>query len=77
MTLKRAGRLPKLTLRQLHERLQVLERERASRQPSSRWWLDQAGQFKDDPAFDEIVKLGRAYRESQNRAARRGKRAGT
>jgi hypothetical protein len=77
MTLKRAGRSAKLTLKQLHERLQVLERDRAARVPSPRWWADHAGRFKDDPAFEEIVRLGRQYRAKQNREALRGKRAGT
>jgi hypothetical protein len=29
-----------------------------------RWWVDDAGRFADDPIFDEIVRLGREYRES-------------
>ena len=28
------------------------------------WWHDDAGAFADDPVFDEIVRLGREYRES-------------
>jgi hypothetical protein len=28
------------------------------------WWRDDAGRFADDPVFDEIVRLGRQYRES-------------
>lgn len=28
------------------------------------WWRDNAGTFKDDPIFDEIVRLGREYRQS-------------
>lgn len=30
----------------------------------SPWWIEGAGRFKDDPEFDEIVRLGREYRES-------------
>jgi hypothetical protein len=29
-----------------------------------RWWVDDAGRFKHDALFDEIVRLGREYRES-------------
>ena len=29
-----------------------------------RWWRAGAGRFAKDPVFDEIVRLGREYRES-------------
>jgi hypothetical protein len=28
------------------------------------WYLSRAGQFKNDPVYDEIVRRGRAYRRS-------------
>lgn len=28
------------------------------------WWISEAGHFANDPGFDEIVRLGREYRES-------------
>lgn len=28
------------------------------------WWVTEAGRFANDPVFDEIVRLGREYRES-------------
>ncbi len=28
------------------------------------WWRDDAGAFADDPGFEEMVRLGREYRES-------------
>jgi hypothetical protein len=28
------------------------------------WYISRAGQFKDDPAYDEIVRRGRSYRNS-------------
>lgn len=31
---------------------------------SGAWYLSRAGQFKDDPVYDEIVSRGRAYRNS-------------
>ena len=30
------------------------------------WWQTTAGRFANDPVFDEIVRLGREYRESQH-----------
>ena len=63
------------TLKTLEERMTTLERDMTevkesietqnSRQPNP--WLDQVyGAFKDDPLFDEAVKYGRKWRESQN-----------
>ena len=63
------------TLKTLEERMTTLERDMTevkesietqnSRQPNP--WLDQVyGAFKDDPLFDEAVKYGRMWRESQN-----------
>jgi len=28
------------------------------------WWVQIAGRFENDPVFDEIVRLGKEYRES-------------
>lgn len=36
-----------------------------------RWWVEGAGRFKDDPVFDEIVRLGREYRESLRPGAKK------
>ena len=33
------------------------------------WYRQILGQFKDDPAFDEIVRLGRRIREAEGRRA--------
>ena len=63
------------TLKTLEERMTTLERDMTevkesietqnSRQLNP--WLDQVyGAFKDDPLFDEAVKYGRMWRESQN-----------
>lgn len=43
-------------------------------QPEAPWWETQAGRFKDDPVFDEIVRLGRKYRESLRPKPRKVKR---
>jgi hypothetical protein len=36
----------------------------AEADPRRAWWRDHVGRFKNDPEFDEIVRLGRQYRES-------------
>jgi hypothetical protein len=33
------------------------------------WWESWFGAFKDDPTFDEAVRLGSEYRKSQPNAA--------
>jgi len=32
--------------------------------PKGPWWREGAGRFAGDPVFEEIVRLGREYRES-------------
>ena len=61
------------TATKLEQRVTNLERElrkmrselkavrKSSRQP---WWKRLAGNFKNDPLFDEIVEAGKAYRRS-------------
>lgn len=34
-------------------------------QPHPDAWKSTFGQFKDDPGYDEVVRLGRAYRRRQ------------
>lgn len=61
-----------MTVAELEQRLQALEqtvRQLQSHVERStpgrrRWWVEDAGRFADDPVFDEIVRLGRDYRES-------------
>ncbi len=61
-----------MTIAQLADRLDALEKvvrrldAKISRpaDPNRPWWLEDAGRFKDDPVFEEIVRLGREYRES-------------
>jgi hypothetical protein len=71
------SRTPELTLEQLNERLEALERERLALTVSPRWWQDHAGRFQDDRAFDEIVKLGRKSRKVALKKPGRASRAGT
>jgi hypothetical protein len=61
-----------MTLAELEKRVAALEKAIAEIQcklnppPSEQrhWWRDDAGAFANDPVFDEIVRLGREYRES-------------
>ncbi len=59
---------------ELQQRMERLEREvgelkelirepRTKRDPKS--WMRTVGIFKDDPGFQEVIRLGREYRESQ------------
>ena len=71
-----------MTMVQLERRIQSLERRLTHltqqvkpQGKKARWWVDGAGRFADDPAFDAIVKLGRQYRRSLKPALARGKRA--
>ena len=61
-----------MTLKELEARLTALEKvvEQLRAQvagtgkPERHWWHEDAGRFANDPVFDEIVRLGREYRES-------------
>jgi len=62
----------KSTPGQLEERLAAVEtalgeiQRRLATLPSIPNWLDEViGSFKDEPAFDEVIALGRAFRESE------------
>ena len=56
----------------IEERLAALEAEVARLKQTTfapahedkPWWEEIRGQFKDDPAYDEAMRLGREYRES-------------
>jgi hypothetical protein len=69
-----------MTLAQLEKRVERLEKiiQGADRAPvpfrNAQWWLDHAGAFADDPGYEEIVRLGRKYRESLRPKARKSRR---
>jgi hypothetical protein len=71
-----------MTTAQLAERLEALEKTVAelkselakTKTPTRRWWAENAGRFAGDSAFDEIVRLGRAYRESLRPRAKKRKK---
>jgi hypothetical protein len=55
----------------LKDRVAKLEQDigelksRSVSQADQPWWQRIAGRFENDPAFEEIVRLGREYREAQ------------
>ena len=55
----------------LKDRVAKLEQEvgelksNSVRQVEQPWWERIAGRFENDPAFEEIVRLGREHREAQ------------
>ena len=64
----------------LEERVTTLERElrkiksalKAVHQaPPTPWWERLAGQFKNDPLFEEVVEAGQVYRRSQTPCTRK------
>jgi hypothetical protein len=61
-----------MTLQQLQQRLSELERQVAELQREARPLRplanvqDTFGMFANDPEFDEIVRLGREYRDQAN-----------
>jgi len=59
-----------MTMIQIEKRVKALEQTVRSlagkKRPANRkWYRNQAGRFAGDPVFEEILKLGRAYRRSQ------------
>lgn len=72
-----------MTVAELEQRVQVLEQtvqrlqQRVEGGPSSagQWWVESAGRFADGPVFEEIVRLGRMYRDSLRPKRRKVQRA--
>ncbi len=68
-----------MTIKELARRVEALEEEvlalrqeiRASGEEPRKWWRTGAGRFAGDPVFEEIVRLGREYRESLRPAGRK------
>ena len=62
-----------MTLQQLEERLLELEdkvQKLENRIPPTfptKPWRDTFGMFADDPEFDTVLRLGREYREQENK----------
>ena len=58
-----------MTLAQLEKRVEQLEKlvsdqSLPAAKRNAKWWLDHAGMFANDPGYDQIVRLGRKYRQS-------------
>ena len=57
----------------LEQRIEALEQEvrviklaiQKLEKDEQPWWISQAGVFKDDPLFDEMVVIGQQIRKSQ------------
>jgi hypothetical protein len=45
--------------------LKELQRRLETLRPAPHWLDTMSGAFKDDPAFEEVIALGRAFREAQ------------
>ena len=66
-----------MTLAQLERRVAKLEKEVDALKPpaqTGRWWIEQSGQFANDPVYEEIVRAGRKYRESLRPKAKKRRR---
>jgi hypothetical protein len=70
-----------MTTAELAKRLATLEKTVADLKaklekadPALPWWEAHAGRFANDPIFDEMVRLGREYRESLRPGRRKAKR---
>jgi hypothetical protein len=56
----------------LEEALEKVQAElAAAKAPDKPWWEQIAGSHKDDPVFDEIVRLGAEIREKERKVARK------
>jgi len=57
-----------MTVQEMARRITKLEEAVAELSPATprngAWYVARAGQFKNDPVYDEIVKRGQAYRRS-------------
>ena len=58
-----------MTLAELEKRVEKLEKliaEQSLPTPNrnAKWWLEHSGAFSNDPGYEQIVDLGRKYRQS-------------
>lgn len=52
-------------LRQIKDKPTTPESEAALPTTKQAWWERRFGAFRDDPIYDEAMRLGREWRESQ------------
>ena len=66
-----------MALLQMQQRLKKLERTVRTLKDANRpatlrdWFIAAAGRFQNDPAFDQIIALGRRYRASLDKNGKR------
>jgi hypothetical protein len=71
-----------MTLQELEARVVALEKAVAelekkvggNGEEQGPWWITEAGRFANDPGFEEMVRLGRKYRESLRPGAKKKKK---
>lgn len=51
-------------LAKVEHEVQLLKEQAESDRPNPRWISEITGSFKDDPEFDEILRLGKESRET-------------
>jgi len=49
---------------ELQDRIHANGNESVNSRGEAKWLIETAGRFRDDPGFEEMVRLGREYRES-------------
>jgi hypothetical protein len=65
-----------MTMSEIENRLDALEKNvkkllfSKKSSVAKQWWRAGAGRFADDPAFEEIVRLGRQHRKSTRKRTR-------
>jgi hypothetical protein len=67
-----------MNTKEMESRLKALEKAVLDLQEQSRAakkspWSKIIGHFRDDPVYDEIVRLGREYREAQHPGSKKKK----
>jgi hypothetical protein len=50
----------------LQKRIRLIANGEMDPKTQPHWWITHAGRFRNDPDFDEVIRLGREYRDSQN-----------
>ena len=61
---------------ELEKTIAELEAQPANGKKEKRaWWHEDAGRFANDPVFDEIVRLGKEYRDSLHPDYKKRKKA--
>ncbi|WP_395092094.1 hypothetical protein [Armatimonas sp.] len=51
----------------LEHTLEALRQKVDKEEPARPWWEQVRGTFKDDPIYDEAMRLGRAWRDAADK----------